>query len=477
MKRHNTTHQLAAALLVAALVLPFSSCRFGRGGAGQKQDVHFKPGFNLLSPQQDIAIGQKNAAEVERQMPLLNDAAAQEYLSALGARLVAHTPGEKFPYQFKVVNVGEINAFALPGGFMYVNRGAIEAARNEAELAGVMAHEISHVALRHGTSQLSKQLVAEKGLQIAASIIGGNGTSVVDQVLGAAGNAGVSLLFLRFSRTMEKQADLTGAEILAAAGYDPHAMPEFFKVLAAEEKRSGGSVPQLLSDHPAPGDRVQYLNELIPTLRVSPNAVTDTKEFQAVRAHLRQMTPARARQLSRSGADTDPSDNPVSRPPAPAAEQSVLRAPDDSYELSIPGNWQQVTEGSEMIFAPQGAAAKIDGALNVTHGMFVGTAELPRDVRDLQPATEAYVSAQLRGNPGMQVVDAPQTTTIGGHPAMITAVGGESPVTGREERDIICTVVLPGDRLFYLVLIAPQDEAEAYNEAFQRTVASVRFRQ
>lgn len=123
-----------------------------------------KPGFNLFSPDQDVEIGKQSVVEVEKQMPVLDDKSMQEYLTKIGQRLAVVTPGPKFPYQFKVVNVSDINAFALPGGFMYVNRGLIEAARNEGELAGVMAHEISHVALRHGTNQASKASLAQIGI-------------------------------------------------------------------------------------------------------------------------------------------------------------------------------------------------------------------------------------------------------------------------------------------------------------------------
>lgn len=480
MNKSLVHRKFIAAVLCVALLTPFTACRFGGSESiDQKQSAHFKPGFNLLSPQQDIALGQQNAIQVEREMPLLNDSETQKYITILGTKLAAKAPGEKFPYQFKVLNAGEINAFALPGGFMFVNRGAIEAARNEAELAGVMAHEIAHVALRHGTSQLSKQLVAEKGLEIAASIFGsGSGGSISDQVLGAAGSAGVGLLFLRFSRTMERQADLVGAEILAAAGYDPRAMPEFFKVLEEQEKKSGGSIPQIISDHPSSGNRVQYLNELIPSLKISANPVTDTPEFEAVRAHLKKLSPAKLKQLSRSDSeDGREKTGPMVHPPAPSTEIQVVHASDNSFELSIPQNWKQLNQGTELIFAPNGAAARIDDQLNITHGMFAGTVEPPNDARDLETATEAYVAAQLKGNPGLQVIDSARKTTIGGLEALVMAIGGESPVTGRQERDVICTAILPNGKFFYLVLIAPQDEAEQYAEAFKRTVASVSFRQ
>jgi len=120
-----------------------------------------QPGFNVFSVDQDVEIGRQSAGEVERQLPILRDASAQQYVSRIGQRLAAAAPGAKYPYQFKVVNVSDVNAFALPGGFMYINRGLIETAQNEGQLAGVMAHEMSHVALRHGSNQASKAYLAQ----------------------------------------------------------------------------------------------------------------------------------------------------------------------------------------------------------------------------------------------------------------------------------------------------------------------------
>src|SRR5215510_2618842 len=133
-----------------------------------------KPGWNLFSPQQDVEMGREVSRQAERELPMLNDRQGNAYIDALGRRLAAHAPGEKYPYQFKIVNDTAINAFALPGGFVYVNRGAVEAAENEAQLAGVMAHEIGHVALRHGTNQASKSYIAQAPLAIVGGVLGSN---------------------------------------------------------------------------------------------------------------------------------------------------------------------------------------------------------------------------------------------------------------------------------------------------------------
>jgi len=131
-----------------------------------------KPGFNLFSTDQDVEIGRQSAVEVERQLPILDDRSIEAYVNAIGRRLAGVAPGAKYPYQFKVVNASDINAFALPGGFMYLNRGLIEAAANEGQLAGVIAHEMAHVALRHGTNQASKAYLGQTGLGLLGGLIG-----------------------------------------------------------------------------------------------------------------------------------------------------------------------------------------------------------------------------------------------------------------------------------------------------------------
>jgi len=459
------------ASLALALTSGLAACGglTNNGGGGGRQAAQFKPGFNLLSPQQDIEIGRRSAVQVERQMRLLPDADVQRYISALGQRLAAKAPGEKFPYQFHVVDVREINAFALPGGFTFVNRGTIEAARNEAELAGVMAHEISHVALRHGTSQMSKAYVAQRGLSIIGSILGG-GRDAAGDMLGALGGAGLNLVFLRFGRTAEKQADLTGIQIMTAAGYDPRAMISFFETLG---QKGSSRPPEFLSDHPDPGNRVRYLTEALPSLPVAKNPTTDTPEFDQARARLRGLPPPAQQRAVRQ----QPPDGGVERPSPPSAEEKTFRAPDGLFEISYPADWESLAEGGEhLAFAPQGAFGRLkDGGVVVTHGTFVGTYELPANARDLERATEAYIELQLRGNPELQPLNRPQPTSLGGRPALATPVGGDSPVTGRAEYDVIYTTLLPNGRLFYLVTIVPQDEREAYKPAFERTLASLRF--
>jgi predicted Zn-dependent protease len=223
---------------------------------------------NNYTPAQDVELGRKAAQEMRDQLPILPDDEARSYVEGVGHRLVAAIPSEfhhpEFRYTFEVVNVREINASALPGGPMFINRGMIETAKTEGEIAGVMAHEISHVVLRHGTAQASKASTYEVGSvlgQIAGAIIGGGWGQVVSGV----SQFGFGTAFLRFSREYEKQADIEGTHIMAAAGYDPRDMANVFRAI---EKEGGSGGPQWLSDHPNPGNRVEYITAEAQQLRV-----------------------------------------------------------------------------------------------------------------------------------------------------------------------------------------------------------------
>ena len=246
---------------------------------------------NRYKPSEDVRLGREAAVEVQQQLPLLNDRQVRSTVADIGQRLVRAIPGEfrhvEFRYTFDVVNVREINAFALPGGPTFVNRGILEAVEDEGQIAGVLAHEISHVALRHGTAQATKatkyQLGAIAG-NILGSIIGGVPGAVVAQGT----QFGLGTAFLRFGREYERQADLLGAQIMARAGYDPRDMADMFRII---ERESGSGGPEWLSDHPNPGNRYDAINREARLLGVS-HSRRDTSAFVQMRARLRRMAPA-----------------------------------------------------------------------------------------------------------------------------------------------------------------------------------------
>ena len=230
---------------------------------------------NKYKPAEDVQLGREAATQAEQQFPVLRDDGLTSYVGDIGRRLAgairADLQHPEFQYSFKVVNVKEINAFALPGGPMYVNRGMIEAAKNEGEVAGVMAHELSHVALRHGTAQASKATKYQMGAiagQVLGAIIGGNVGSVVAQ----GSQFGLGAAFMRFGREYERQADIEGAQMMARAGYDPRDMANMFKTIESEGGAAG--MPEWLSDHPNPGNRSAYITQEAQALRVD-NPVRD----------------------------------------------------------------------------------------------------------------------------------------------------------------------------------------------------------
>ena len=238
--------------------------------------------FNLFSIDQDIELGQQAAAEQEKKLQLLGEPSVDAYLNRLVQALVSHAPGAKYPSHAKAVREKQVNAFALPGGPMYVNSGLLVAARSEAELAGVMGHELSHVALRHGTHQASEAYAAQTGLGVLGGLLGG-GTGA--DVLTTLGGVGLNAAFLKFSRDAESEADLTGAAMMARAGYDPNALADFFGVLREEAGRDPSSLEAFLSDHPSPVDREARIRELAKTLpRGTPHSVGG---FEAMKAAVR----------------------------------------------------------------------------------------------------------------------------------------------------------------------------------------------
>src|SRR5688572_8207243 len=247
---HNPRRRGLAAFVLSAFAFTFTAAP-----AAYAHDP--KPGLNVFSADQEVQLGQQAAADAERQLPMLNDRSVTSYVNTIVSRLARVAPHRDYPYQAKVVNSSDINAFALPGGFVYVHRGLIQAARTEGELAGVLAHGMAHVALRHGTAQVSKAYAAQLGVGALGQILGGGRQN--SQVWNVIGNLGLSTLFLKFSRNAEDEADSLGARMMAQAGYNPVEMANFFDLLQQQQRRNPSSVEQFFSSHPAPANRSNHI--------------------------------------------------------------------------------------------------------------------------------------------------------------------------------------------------------------------------
>lgn len=432
---------------------------------------------NKYTPQQDVQLGQEAAAQVEQQLPLLRDDNVTSYVQEIGRRLVDAIPADQrhpeFKYSFKVVNLKEINAFALPGGPMYVNRGMIEAAKTEGEVVGVLAHEMSHVALRHGTAQATKATKYEMGTiagAVLGAIIGGRTGNVIAQGT----QFGLGTAFLRFSREFEKQADLEGAQIMARAGYDPRDMASMFKTIEAQ---GGSGGPQWLSDHPNPGDRYEYINREAQSLRVQ-NAVGDSDGFQSAQARLRQMSPApTTEQAAKNGGGNrgpgGPADRPITGNVAKPSSSFKAYNEGNVFRISVPSNWRELPGNNSVTFAPEGAYGTANQQTMFTHGAEAGVAR--NEAHDLQTATDELIQSLAQANPRLKQASGYSRTTIGGRSGLSTTLGNVSDATGRNERVNIFTTLMQDGTLFYLIGVAPDNEFGSYESVFRKVASSVQF--
>jgi len=433
------------------------------------------PPDNKYPVSQDVELGRKAAAEVRQQMPIMHDDAVTSFVEGLGRRLVAAIPPDlqhsEFHYTFEVVNVREINAFALPGGPMFVNRGMIEAAKTEGEVAGVMAHELSHVVLRHGTAQASKATKYEVG-QVAGAILGAVIGGGWGQVISQGTQFGLGAAFMRFSREFEKQADLEGSHIMARAGYDPRDMANMFKTI---EKQSGPGGPQWLSDHPNPGNRYEYITDEARKLRVE-NPIRDTREFTQVQAHLRQQPRApTTEEATRSGNRRTTSSRPggngtIGRVEPPS---SSFRTYDEGnlFRVSVPSNWRELQDTNTVTFAPDGGYGNYNGSNVFTHGMEFGLAR--NEAHDLQTATDELLQSLAQGNPNMRRSGGYDRVNFAGRRGLRTVVSNRNEATGQDEAIQVYTTQLRNGSMMYAIGVAPDREFGSYRSIFDRVVGSL----
>jgi beta-barrel assembly-enhancing protease len=432
------------------------------------QRTELKPGFNMFSPQQDVELGKRAATDAKKQLASCNDPKVDAYLTQLGMHLASKLPtnGVQYPFEFHCVNDKAINAFALPGGYVFVNRGAIEAADNEGQLAAVMAHELSHVALRHGTNQATKAQAAQGIFGIASGIFGDSTGGALLTQLGAFAAGGV---LLRYSRTAESQADVMGTQVLYDTGYDPRAMAQFFEKL--EEETKGKNPPEFISDHPNPEHRVGRVDEEIEKLGpVQPNARRDSQEFEAIKREVLALPvvkkPTPGAPGSASAAPASPSHNF-------AAYQTSL------YTLNYPDNWKKYpdSDGGGVSFAPEGGVVG-DGSGHsaLAYGLIIGVAQAKGDSSDwsaLQTATNQVIQDLQKANPSMKVTRQGERLRLNGQPGLSTYLSNESPAGG-EETDWVITVLRPAG-LVYFVCVAPQSAYDNYDKTFSSILDSVRF--
>ena len=467
------------------------------GVAWGQTDV--RPGFNLFTVDQDVEIGKKSAVEVERQLPMLSQQATQRYIADLGARLAARAPGAKYNYQFKVANLSDVNAFALPGGFVYIHRGLLEKVRSEGELAGVMAHEIAHVALRHSTNQASKAYLAQSGIGILGGLLGGKTQTTTGQIVGALGGFGLNALFLKYSRGAETQADIVGAQIMAKAGYDPMEMVHFFEAMRQQAGSNPSKVAQFLSDHPAPANREARVRQEVALLGPVHTA-SPVGSVVALQRDLGRLPPALATGQVATAQTATTSQSTQSTAEAagisverPSTLLRTFRQRQGLFELQYPDNWSAyaTSQGYGVTLAPRGGFVSTSGGRQSLVCGLVVNHFVPFDgavgarYRDplgslfgrtpLEEASSDLVRQVMHANPYLNLVaGSERRRTISGTPSFSVQLAGRSPVTGLGERVNVATRRLPDKHVVYMLLVAQAKDYAMLAPASDRMVRSLR---
>jgi predicted Zn-dependent protease len=461
------------------------------------------PGTPQMTRDEQEKLGLQVAAEVYKQMPVLPDSnPLTQYIQSLGTRLAATIPPEhSWPFQFHVVEQKEINAFALPGGPMFVNIGTITAADNEAELAGVMAHEIAHVYMQHSAKQQTKGSLLEGLAGIAGAIMG--------QVGGTWGNLakmgiqfGAGTLMLKYSRSDEAQADAVGAIILWKAGYNPMALAEFFDKLAAK----GGSGPQFLSDHPNPGNRRAAIQQEIrewPTrkyLSDSADFVTNRKRAESVKTYTAEEIAAGAKsgkwetENRKNGAvfAGDASEASASSRGGTAGAASVARVsitevqPSSVFRLADlgalnlerPENWEVTTDrqSSSATIAP---SAGVSGDA-VAYGVVIRLVQTPERNMSVSQITAAIVKSLEGGDSNMKQSGEVRTVRVDGFAGGSVELETISPMVDaagnrQRERDWLVAVPFGSQQAIFMVFVSPTAHFEQLRPTFERMLRSVQF--
>ena len=493
----NSASRMAATLMFsgAAVFVPLTQT------ADAQVNIKRSPsGFNVFSVQQDVDLGRQSAVEVEKQLPVLNDSRTNTYLTRIIARLSAQAPGTKYPYTIKAVNSTEINAFALPGGPMYVNRGLITTARNEAELAGVLAHEMSHVVLRHGTEQASKAYLGQAGLSLLGGLVGKRG-STSSQIVQAVGGFGLNAAFLKFSRADELEADALGAEIMSKAGYDPIAMATMFATLRSEQGRDPSKLERFFASHPPPADREARIRTLASSLG-SGGSLQVVGGFPTIQSRLGGMTASTVTNeptyQTSTGTVAIPNERVTVNVPTPSSTFVRFRHGNDFFTVDYPNNWRAYQSGLAVSLAPEGGVVELsNGQPNLTFGVIVNhyspfegaddrwSSSLQRSYtpfedrtnpprKFLEDATDDLVRTLTASNKYLNVLSGSvRSEVIDGAQGYSVLMSGISPTTGEEERAMLYTRGLPDNHVIYMVCIAPSRLSSVMDQTCSRMMRTL----
>ncbi len=432
---------------------------------------------------QEIQMGEQAAQQVYKQLPVLPDSSPiTQYVQRLGRDLASHAPGYKWPFNFHVVNQKEINAFALPGGPIFINLGTIQAADNEAELAGVMAHETSHVVQRHAMRAAVKEAKAQFGLGILGALLGGG---TIGSLARAGIGFGANSYFLHNSRGNESEADLIGTDIMYDTGFDPHAMADFFKKL---EQQGGANGSQFFSDHPNPGNRYEAVTKELETLPPRASYRRDSPEFQSIKRMAMGMKPLSAQEIANQqkhgvsgngGTSGGAISNTIGQPSG-----SFKQLQHSAYTIQYPSNWQAYGDANSTVtIAPEGGVGQDQSGQNsVAYGAIIDGYEAEDPNASLDQETHSLIQSLKQANPQLREVGNDESIRVNGTPARSAELIGVSPVadsSGKQqrERDWLVTAKASNGNLIYIVFIAPEKEFGRLRGTFEQMLRTFQVNQ
>ena len=464
------------------------------------------PGKTSMSRDNQVALGMETASQIYHQMPVLPDSSPEsQYLRQLGKKLVATIPQQySWPFEFHVIPQKDINAFAIPGGQMFINVGTLTAARNEAELAGVMAHEMSHVYMQHSAKQAGKAQTTSMLAGIASAVLGGTVGGMAGGLVGQLGQMGIQMsaqgLIMKYSRSDESQADAVGAVILYKAGYNPQAMVDFFKTMGAQ---AGAAPPELFSSHPNPGNRQETIQKQIANWPAE-KYVASSPAFDAAHQHALAIKAYSAQEIQagaksgqwaalnqRNGAAFNPggeSSLASAPPPAnagPVQLQSVMPSQkmvaDNLGPIKIhrPENWKVTMpeqQGQFVTIAPHAGVTH----QGVGYGLLLnGVAPQQGQQMSIDDLTAQLIQQMAQSNQ-LQQTSKTQPITVGGRHGRSTFLQLPSPFPDAHgqpqmERDWLVTVPQQGGAVIFMIFVAPEADFAHFQPTYEAMLKSMQF--
>jgi len=427
-----------------------------------------KPGFTMFGVAQDVEMGKAAIKEIEPTITILDDPAMTAYIKRLGDSLLKHYPDPPFPFTYKMVNDPQLNAFCVPGGFVYVNTGILMHAENEAQVVGVMGHEIGHAILRHSANQMSKGMLLQ-GLATAGAMYGEMKGGVAGMAAQLGGGLGAQMMMMKFSRNHEKDSDAFGSRLMSKAGYNPIEMARFFEKLQqmAGGKQAGG-VAGWMASHPDPGSRSQLIEqEILAMPKAAYNG--DTGDFARFKAAAAKVVPAKPKTPAVQGQGGAPA-------PESATVKGFSSFRGQTFEISYPKNWQAYgsPEGDNVTIAPAEGIKQSGDQSAVGLGIIVSRFKAQSGRGNLANDTQALIQETMKSNPGMKQTQAPTNRTVDGQPALLTALTSQSPLERGNELDLLVTIQRP-DGLLYVVLITPESQWKNTEAIFDQVIGSLRL--